>query len=292
VAQPRADARLHELSFIAFDAETTGLAAASDRIVELSAERFTLQGDGEAHDAFDQLVDPGRPIPPEAARVNRLRDEDVRGKPDAGHVLAQFKDWAGGSVLLAHNAEFDVGFLTYEAARHGVQLPFCPVLDTVEISRRVRPDLPNHKLETLSRALGCHAQTYHRALADARTLARCFRLLLERHYAAAGGSQDATLGDLIRATAPALAFGSPGRLRMWLPEDLQPLDDALQRGTSVTVVYRPPEKGEQIIELWPRGYVRRPGETLLIAVRASGGAELSLRLDWITRSHRAQQSLF
>jgi DNA polymerase III epsilon subunit family exonuclease len=293
VAHVRLEQALHELDFVAFDVETTGLNASLERVVELSAVRFRL---GAARSTFDELVDPGVPIPPAAARVNGIRDEDVSGKPGIGPVLRRFLEFAQDAVLLAHNAEFDVGFLVHEAARHDIGLPYAPVLDSVELSRRVRPDLPSHKLEALSRALGCPAQTYHRALADADTLSSCFERLLETLYPEAERASSVTLAQLIDDSAPALSFGAPGRLRMWVPH-LAALDLALQRQSNVTMVYRPTEGAagaarEQAMDVRPKGYVRRPGVTMLVADLVRDGQERSFRLDWITRCHLAQASLF
>jgi DNA polymerase III epsilon subunit family exonuclease len=292
VAHPRLDLRLDQLEFVAFDVETTGLDASRERVVELSAVRFRLEAEASN---FDELIDPGRPIPAAAARVNGITDELVRGKPAAGEVVARFLTFAEGAVLMAHNAEFDVEFIVHEAARASLALPYSAVVDTVELSRRVRPDLPNHKLETLSRALGCQSDTYHRALADAATLSRCFRRLVETRFGSADAAAAATLGQLIDASAPALSFGVPGRLRMWVPQ-LEALDTALQQRTNVTLVYRPQDPAgsgrEQAIDVRPKGYVRRPGTTLLLAENVRDGSERSFRLDWISRSHLSQASLF
>lgn len=292
MAHPRLDQCLDQLDFVAFDVETTGLDASRERVVELSAVRFRLEAEQAT---FDELIDPGRPIPPAAARVNGITDELVRGKPVAGPVLGRFLEFAEGAVLMAHNAEFDVEFVVHEAARAAMALPYAAVLDTVEFSRRVRPDLPNHKLETISRALGCQSETYHRALADAATLARCFRRLIETRFGSAEAAAAATLGQLIEASAPALSFGQPGRLRMWVPQ-LEALDQALQQRTNVTLVYRAQDAAgggrEQAVDVRPKGYVRRPGTTLLLAESVRDGAERSFRLDWISRSHLSQASLF
>ncbi len=282
--QIRFEDPLSDLVFVAFDTETTGLTPVSERVVELSAVRFRLDGSEEG--VFDELIDPGRPIPASAARVHGITDEMVHGKPGVGEVLPRFLEFAEQAVLLAHNAEFDLGFLVHEAARAGVDLPHPPVLDTVEISRTLRSDLPNHKLETISRALACPASTYHRALADAQTLSHVFLRLIAQVYA------DRSLGDLIVDTGSALTFGWPGRTRAWLPSHLQAIDDALVQGVKVTIVYRPEgRRREEAKDIVPQGYLRRPGSMFLVG-RGDDGHDRNFRLSWIQRAHMSQATLF
>lgn len=274
---------LRELEFVAFDTETTGLSAAMERVVELSAVRFRF--DGTQLTTFDELIDPERPIPPDAVRIHGISDAMVQGKPSMNEVLPRFLKFSEGAVLLAHNAEFDLGFLVHEAARGEITLPRPPVLDTVEISRRLRPDLPNHKLATIARALGCEPTTYHRALADAETLKSSFLKLMEERH------QQSTLADLLNDTGSALTFGWPDRTRAWLPPRLRAIDDAMMSGSKVTIVYRPEGHREEAREIVPRAYLRRPGVTFLMG-RLDGGADRNYRLAWIVRAHMAQATLF
>lgn len=277
------DRPLGEVEFVAFDTETTGLMPARERVVELSGVRFRL--DGEL-DRFEQLVDPGIPIPAGAARVHGIRDEDVAGKGSIAEALPGFMALCEGAVVVAHNAEFDVSFLAHEAARHGVSLDAVPVLDTVEIARSLRPDLPNHKLGTISNALGCPAPTYHRALADSQTLMNSLLALLE------GAPELETLRDLMRHTSGALTFGPDERLWMWLPPELAPLEEAMASGGRVTLLYEPDGKRSETREVSPRAWMRRPGAAFLVAHCERDHTDRNFRLDWITRAQYAQATLF
>ena len=277
------DHKLSELSFVAFDTETTGLSASQERVVEVSAVRFGF--DGEEVGTFDELVDPGKPIPPGAARVHGIDDSMVKGQPTTGDILPAFFEFCEDAVLLAHNADFDLSFIVHEASRYDVPLPFPPVIDTVDVSRRLRPDLPNHKLATISKALGCEASTYHRALADAQTLARTFLRLVGEPYVGK------TLGDLAGDIGCLMSFGSPGRMRLWLPPHLSAIDQAMESGGKVTIVYTPEGKRQDAKDVQPVGYIRRPGATYLLG-RGDDGNDRSFRVDWITRAHLAQATLF
>lgn len=274
---------ISDIEFVAFDTETTGLVPAHERIVEVSGVRFRA---GEEIGTFETLVDPGRPIPEASARVHGIRDADVEGQPDAGQALEGFAAFVEGAVMLAHNAEFDVSFLAHEAARHRTRLPEVPVLDTVEISRSLRADLPNHKLETISKALGCPAPAYHRALADSRTLMQCFETMVTADLADRSGE------DLLALTSGALSFGPDERLWMWLPAHLRPIEDALRQGSVVTILYEPEGKRSETRDVRPQAWIRRPGATYLMAHCDRDRSDRSYRLDWIRRAQYAQATLF
>ena len=276
------DRSLSELDFVAFDTETTGLHPARERIIEVSAVKFRLGGELEH---FDALVDPERPIPEGASRVNHIYDADVAGQPTIDLVLPEFTAFLGDSVLVAHNAEFDVNFLAHEAKRCGLTLPRLPVLDSVEITRRLRPELPNYKLETVGRALGCELPQLHRALADAQTLREIFTRLVT-----ASKLQNARA--LFEVACGALSFGPDERLWMWLPPELAALEQALETGGRVTILYEPEGKRQDAREITPRSWMRRPGATYLMAHCEREHADRSYRLDWITRAQYAQASLF
>ena len=163
---PKATARgaLHDIPFVAFDTETTGLHAC-DRLVELAAVRF--RGD-DVEGEWSTLVDPGTVIPAEATLVHGIRNQDVAGSPAAAEALPGFLDFIQGAALVGHNAPFDIRVLAHELLRAGLPLPDNPVLDTCAIPRRLQLDVPNHRLATLARRFGVPQGRGHRALADAR----------------------------------------------------------------------------------------------------------------------------
>jgi DNA polymerase-3 subunit epsilon len=278
------DAPVRDLHFVAFDTETTGLLPTVDRVLEIAAVRFTLDGTELA--TFDELIHPGRSIPKSASRVHGIDDDAVVGKPPIEEVLPRFTQFVRDSVLIAHNAEFDVLFLGHEIARGAPAMPRSAVLDSVEISRSLRPDLPNHKLETISKAIGLEAPTYHRALADAQTLAAVFCKMLPE--ARTAGSWQ----DLLGLVSGALTFHRGDQLRMWLPPHLKALEDAFDTEGKVTILYEPEGKRSDTRDIRPRAYMRRTNGTFLMAYCERDKADRSFRLDWITRAQYAQASLF
>ena len=164
-------------NFIAFDLETTGFVAGVDRIVEIGAVRF--QG-GEPEALFSTLVDPEMPIPKGASHVNGITNEMVEGKPKIQELLKPFAEFCGEYVVVAHNAPFDVHFLTADIQKYTTPAPRGSVLDTLALSRKLFPGLPNYKLGTLVQHLGIKATQFHRAEEDASYCGQLFVKILEK----------------------------------------------------------------------------------------------------------------
>lgn len=167
-----------QAEFVAFDLETTGLHPMSSQIVEIGAVRF--RGDGEILGQFQQLVDPKSPIPKEAFAVHGITAAMVKGQPVLAEVLPRFLEFLGEptAVMLAHNASFDLGFLSVALGRLRQPFPAHRTLDTCALARR-RISLPRHDLETLGRHLRLIEKESHRALEDSLLLKQVFEQLLE-----------------------------------------------------------------------------------------------------------------
>jgi DNA polymerase-3 subunit epsilon len=169
---------INTLEFVAFDTETTGLRPHSESLVEVAAVRFRL--DTGPAEYFQTLVNPRMPIPWQATQVHGITDEMVAQAPGNADVLPRFFRFLEGAIPVAHNAPFDIGFLSLAALRAGLTPPDAPVLDTCPFSRRVCRELPSHKLESLVREFRIETSTFHRALADAISCMQVFRELVSR----------------------------------------------------------------------------------------------------------------
>ena len=157
-----------DTEFVAFDIETTGLNAQNDRMTEIGAVIFS---GGEIKKEFNTFVDPHRPIPSNITELTGIRDSDVAGAPDEDDALRSFLDFAGDRPLIAHNAHFDVGFMSAAARRSGIK--FAPVfLDTLALSQALLPELKKFKLDIVSRHLELPKFNHHRASDDAMVVAR------------------------------------------------------------------------------------------------------------------------
>ena len=153
-----------DVRFISFDLETTGIVPKVDEIVEVGAVRFSS---GQVESTFSTLVDPGRLIPPEASKVNKITDEMVQGKPKIDTLLEPFTDFCGKELMIAYNAPFDYQFLLNAYQRFELKAPQGPLIDVLPIAKKVFPGLANPKLSTLIQYLKIQGQPFHRAEADA-----------------------------------------------------------------------------------------------------------------------------
>lgn len=160
-----------DFTFVAFDFETTGLHPAIDRIVEFGAVRFVI---GQEQAEFSELANPGMAIHPDAARVSGITDQMVAGKPPVAAVLPQFMAFAGDAILIAHNAEFDAGFLRSELQRAGLPTVENLIIDTQLLAQKAFPGKKSYALQNLVDMLGIPANVAHRARDDARQCMRLF----------------------------------------------------------------------------------------------------------------------
>lgn len=234
---------LRDTTFVVVDLETTGGRASPaadtepDAITEIGAVK--VRG-GVVEGEFATLVDPRRGIPPQIVRLTGITTAMVHEAPTIDAVLPSFLEFAGfdrGSVLVAHNAGFDVGFLTAAALRCGMDWPRPPVLCTVRLARRVlsRDEAPSVRLAELARLFAISTQPTHRALDDARATVDVLHTLLDR----VGNQRVHTYVDLrayLSHATPAqrrkrtLAEGLPHRPGVYLFRG--PSDEVLYIGTA------------------------------------------------------------
>ncbi len=179
---------LGRASFVAFDFETTGLEAQKERIVEIGAVRFAMrerEGEWElsAGEEYASLINPGRPIPSQASAIHGISDLDVSFSPSFKEAAPAFLTFLGDSVLVAHNAPFDLAFLAAECERAGLAVPSNAAYDTKLLAKSAVPHLPSYSLKALASSFGIAQKEAHRGADDARVcmelFARCVRLLFK-----------------------------------------------------------------------------------------------------------------
>lgn len=228
---------LQQVTFVVVDLETTGGLTAGAAITEFGAVK--VRG-GQVLGEFQTLVDPGGPIPAQIQVLTGITTAMVIGAPRIEEVLPSFLEFARGSVLVAHNAPFDVGFLKAAAAQTGHAWPGFPVVDTVKLARRVvtRDEAPNHKLSTLAGLFHASTTPEHRALADARATVDVLHALLGRlgplgitHLEDLATAADPVPADVRRKRT--LADGLPDSPGVYMFRG--PKDEVLYVGTSTNL---------------------------------------------------------
>jgi DNA polymerase-3 subunit epsilon len=221
---------LREVTFVVVDLETTGGSAATEAITEIGAVK--VRG-GEVLGEFATLVDPGRSIPPQITMLTGITDTMVFDAPRIESVLPMFLEFIRGSVLVAHNARFDVGFLRAACARLQMPWPGPAVVDTVRLARTVLPraEAPSVRLSALARLLRARTMPDHRALTDARATVDVLHALFER-LGSLGVHSLSELQDATRDVAP------QRRRKRWMADHLPAAPGVyLFRGPHEEVLY-------------------------------------------------------
>lgn len=175
---PRVSARavpLSELTYTVVDVETTGLTPHGNGITEICCLRIA---DGRVVDRFSTLVNPGRPIPPFIQSMTGITDAMVRDAPPFRQVIPAFLKFLGESVLVAHNAPFDLSFINYGLYSSGHRHLHNPAVDTIRLAKRLLPDLPRRSLDAVTQHLGIFIADRHRAYGDAIATAEVLLRLL------------------------------------------------------------------------------------------------------------------
>lgn len=176
IAYDEQDIDLETATYVVFDVETTGLSAVYDTIIELAAVKIK---DGEEISRFERFANPHHSLSATTINLTGITDDMVRNAPEVSEVVKDFSEWIGDSILVAHNASFDMGFF-YEACKKA-DLPVVtyPVIDTLELARLLHPEMGNHRLNTLTKKYNIELTQHHRAIYDAEATGFLFLKLLE-----------------------------------------------------------------------------------------------------------------
>jgi len=168
---------LRQLTFVAFDTETTGLdPAGGDEIIQLGAVRI-VNGSLRPEEVIDQLVNPQRPVPAGSVQIHGIQPERLLSQPLITEVLPQLHGFAENAVLVAHNAAFDMKMLQMKEEAIGLRFDQ-PVLDTLLLSSVVHPHQEGHSLDAIAARLNVPIVGRHTALGDAMATAEIFLKLI------------------------------------------------------------------------------------------------------------------
>lgn len=214
---------------VAFDVETTGLSPFSDRIVEFGAVKFDPSGEIVA--TFEELVNPGQPIPPEVTAIHGITDAAVRDCPSLESVSPLFRAFLGPftNLLFAHNAIFDTRFLAHELVRQGLPLTDFAIFDTIDVARRLVHER-SYKLGLVAEALGIRQTGAHRALADALTVKEIVVAFIQR-------SSPENAFSFLETALPSFSLGGVGVEPVDLKDEFEEIWAAMQASREATFTY-------------------------------------------------------
>ncbi|WP_423189475.1 PolC-type DNA polymerase III [Alkalibacterium sp. f15] len=177
IAYNESEESLDDATYVVFDVETTGLSAIYDNIIELAAVKMHK---GNVVEEFQEFIDPGHRLSDTTINLTGITDEMVRGSKSEKEVLEQFKAFSGDSILVAHNATFDMGFLNTSYKKYEMPMSENSVIDTLEFSRFINPTFKSHRLNTLSKRFKVNLEQHHRAIYDAQTTGQLLWIFVKK----------------------------------------------------------------------------------------------------------------
>ncbi len=267
---------LSEMEFVALDVETTGFVPVIDHIVEMAAVRFRM--DGTVLEQWQTLVDPGRAIPSQATAVHGITDEIVRGQPPVSQAAAEFTEFLSGStaVVIAHNAPFDLGFVSAACLMHRLPLPDVAALCTLELARARLQGVGNHRLETLAAHFRLANRAHHRAGDDAALLSSVFRKLIRLAPAIdTAGELQTVLEPLTWQDGNVFAIPNSARVAT--------LISAIEQQHRVSILYERADGQLSDISVTPMALIHSLGCEYLVALCHHSATQKTYRLDRVRR---------
>lgn len=264
---------LRKQVFIAFDTETTGIWAAANRVVEIGAVKFQIGRDDV--ETFENLINPERPIPEEVTEIHGITNAMVANQETIGPVLDKFIRFCGPeTILIAHNAPFDISFISCELERTGLQFNNNVILDTVDIARRFFPLLSSYSLLSLARHFEIATSQDHRALSDALLVWTLFVKM---------ASEIPPVNNLRELKKILTTY----TMYQWkteqkeLPDEYEPISRAIKNKLSMEIIYTTSGKPPQSRIIWPISLQYLGTYFYIIAFCEKAKAERTFRLDRI-----------
>jgi DNA polymerase-3 subunit epsilon len=245
-----------ESTFVALDLETTGAYPLGAEICEVAAIKWTK---GQIVDEFHSLVAITKPQDPKALAIHGITDEQLKSAPSLSHVITGLHKFINNSIVMAHHAQFDFGFIVPEFEKLRLPLPNVDGLCTSYLSRSVFPEAPNHKLQTLIPFLNLFQGQAHRALDDTRS---CLELGL-KCFAKLGA--DTTLEEIYKRQTILLPWNIFSISALYKEGRLASIIDALSRRESVQLVYDGGSQPGLARTVRPLGIVRNVNDDYLVA---------------------------
>ena len=220
--------KLSEIQFVSFDTETTGQYPLTAEVCELAAVKYQ---NGKIIDTFATLLKPSRPMLEANIKIHGITNEMVASAPLMAEKISSFRDFIDGSVVIAHHAPFDLGFMTIEFEKANLALPELPAICTSLLSRKLIPESSNHRLQTLIGFLKIEKGQAHRALDDAQACLQVALKCMER-------LPEADLGQLLEAQGGTLSWQRFSLRDLIKTEVYKRLVYVTEKGISFEMIYQ------------------------------------------------------
>lgn len=246
-----------DLTFVAFDTETSGAYPIGNEIVEVGLVKWQA---GQEVSSYERLIRPRKPMGEEVIKIHGITNEMVAEAPTIEAIIDDVVKFIGDGILIAHHAPFDLGFLVWEMEKFGYPLPTTAPLCSSLIARKMIKGSDNHKLQTLIKHLKIEAGPAHRAESDARACLEvalhCFKLIGEK----------ATLRNILTVQGKDLAWKNYSINSIKGNPDLRGIVEALEKDQDIEFVYMGGSRKGQIRRAYPQGIVRNPDGDYLAAL--------------------------
>lgn len=237
-----------EITFVAFDTETSGAFPVGFEIVEIGAVKWK---NGQILDRFQALLKPRVPMGEEVIKIHGITNEMVAESPSLDQILPDFMAFLGEAVLVAHHAPFDLGFLVYDLERLGLRIPTAPALCSSLLARRLIPESANHRLQTLVAFLNLGENRAHRALDDAESCQRLSEICFQR------AGEDASLAEVVNKMGKRIAWSDYLVLNSGVPEHKMVVE-AVRSKKDLDFIYEGGSAKGLTRRMTPIGLVRNP----------------------------------
>lgn len=237
----------HHYSIVAFDTETSGAYAIESEIIELGAVKWK---NGQVADKFSVLLKPSRPLTEDNIRIHGITNEMLTDASDMKSEILKFCDFIQGSVLIAHHAPFDLGFVAIDIETSRLNFPGTLNLCSSLLSRAVLP-ATNHKLQTLIKEHNLIGGAAHRAYDDAYACLQVFLKCIEKF------DESATLSKLLEVQKKDLAWNNYQVIGLQ-DQKVNSLIKAMRSQSSINIIYQGGQTKNQVRPIKPYGIVRNP----------------------------------
>lgn len=244
------DKNLDQLTFVAFDLETTGLFPVTSEIIEIGAIKFSFNG--EEISRYETLVKPNNPVSHESFLIHNITDDMLKGQPDIKEVLKPFLNFIKDSVLIAHNSMFDMSFISYAMLQDKIEFPDNIALDTRILGRNLVPEAGNYKLSSLTDYFNISHSTFHRAIYDAEYCMKVFLAVTNKFF-----TSQSLLSEVVKynKTIDFSVISNTHNLED-IPDLYEPLKDAVTNSKKISIIYKR-HNGEILErEITPFGFLR------------------------------------